>query len=82
MTESYRRRCKYCGKWIQIRQMPHGQWVAFEGYDTVHNCKNSTSKFTNANHSSSNYQRPYSSSGSSCMIASLCLIVTTFFLLI
>ena len=21
-----------------MRKMPHGQWVAFEGYDTVHDC--------------------------------------------
>ena len=35
---SYKRRCKFCGKWIQLRQMPGGQWVAFEGYDEIHNC--------------------------------------------
>ena len=35
---SYKRRCNVpgCGKWIQMRQMPAGQWVAFEGWDTVH----------------------------------------------
>ncbi len=35
---NYKRRCKHCGKWIQLRLMPHGQWVAFEGYDTPHEC--------------------------------------------
>lgn len=35
---SYHRRCKWCGRLIQLRQMPDGQWVAFEGYDTVHSC--------------------------------------------
>jgi hypothetical protein len=35
---SYYRKCKHCGRTIQLRQMPGGQWVAFEGYDHVHNC--------------------------------------------
>jgi hypothetical protein len=35
---SYHRKCKHCGRTIQMRQMPHGQWVAFEGYDTPHDC--------------------------------------------
>jgi hypothetical protein len=35
---SYYKKCKYCGRRIQMRQMPAGQWVAFEGYDTVHDC--------------------------------------------
>lgn len=38
MSESYSRRCKYCGKWIQMRKMPQGQWIAFDGYDSVHKC--------------------------------------------
>jgi len=38
MSSSYRRRCKKCGRWIQLRKMPKGQWVAFEGYDTPHDC--------------------------------------------
>ena len=36
--KSYNRLCKHCGRQIQLRQMPGGQWVAFEGYDKVHNC--------------------------------------------
>ena len=39
MTSSYSRKCKHCGRTIQLRKMPGGQWVAFEGYDTVHDCK-------------------------------------------
>lgn len=35
---SYHRECKHCGRLIQLRLMPGGQWVAFEGYDTVHDC--------------------------------------------
>ena len=40
MTEdrSYKRQCKDCGRWIQLRRMPHGQWLAFEGFDTPHDC--------------------------------------------
>lgn len=37
-AKSYRRRCKNCGRVIQLRPMPHGGWVAFEGYATVHDC--------------------------------------------
>lgn len=36
--KSYKERCKHCDRWIQLRHMPGGQWVAFEGYDTVHDC--------------------------------------------
>lgn len=36
--KSYFRKCKHCGRRIQMRQMPAGQWVAFEGYDTPHDC--------------------------------------------
>jgi len=35
---SYYRRCRYCGRLIQLREMPAGQWVAFEGYGTLHEC--------------------------------------------
>jgi hypothetical protein len=38
MSSSYKRQCKKCRRWIQLRQMPAGQWVAFEGYDTIHKC--------------------------------------------
>jgi hypothetical protein len=34
---SYNRRCRDCGRWINLRQMPQGQWVAFEG-DQQHKC--------------------------------------------
>ncbi len=36
--KSYHRRCRNCGRLIQLRRMPGGQWVAFEGYDQVHDC--------------------------------------------
>lgn len=35
---SYSRKCRYCGVRIHLRKMPAGQWVAFEGFDTVHRC--------------------------------------------
>lgn len=36
---SYIRYCKTCGDRISIRQMPHGQWVAFEpNSDVAHDC--------------------------------------------
>jgi hypothetical protein len=37
LASSYRRRCRYCSRWISMRQMPAGQWVAFEG-DGPHDC--------------------------------------------
>ncbi len=30
--------CKWCGERIHMRQMPHGQWVAFDGEESVHKC--------------------------------------------
>jgi len=41
---SYKRQCRKCRQWIQLRQMPGGQWVAFEGYDTVHRCSSTRQK--------------------------------------
>lgn len=35
---SYSRNCNRCGKRINLRKMPGGQWVAFEGYDSPHDC--------------------------------------------
>jgi hypothetical protein len=35
---SYSRKCRHCGRWVNLRQMPHDQWVAFEG-DSPHKCK-------------------------------------------
>ena len=36
---SYIRKCKYCNAKISIREMPDGQWVAFEYQtDTAHEC--------------------------------------------
>ena len=33
------RKCKYCGQPISLREMPAGQWVAFDlGTDNVHGC--------------------------------------------
>ncbi len=37
MSNSYTRHCRYCGRWISMRQMPAGQWVAFE-HEAVHDC--------------------------------------------
>lgn len=37
-SPSYFRRCKKCGARIHMREMPHGQWVAFDGRDSVHSC--------------------------------------------
>ncbi len=34
---SYTRLCRHCGRRINLRQMQHGQWVAFEG-DQQHIC--------------------------------------------
>jgi predicted DNA-binding transcriptional regulator YafY len=39
MSSSYYRNCKKCGRRIQLRQMPAGQWVAYEGYETIHDCR-------------------------------------------
>jgi hypothetical protein len=36
MSSSNYKKCKNCGQLIQFRKMPHGRYVAFEGYDTVH----------------------------------------------
>lgn len=44
MSDSYYRDCKWCGRRIQMRKMPGGQWLAFEGYATQHNCKKPVSK--------------------------------------
>jgi hypothetical protein len=37
MSNSYSRRCRHCNRWISMRQMPAGQWVAFEK-NQPHNC--------------------------------------------
>ena len=34
---NYNRNCKHCGRRINMRQMPHGQWVPFEA-DEPHDC--------------------------------------------
>ena len=46
-TGSYFRDCKWCGQRIHMRQMPHGQWVAFDGDESVHECGQS-SQYDNA----------------------------------
>lgn len=38
MANSYGRRCRTCRRWISMRRMPHGQWVAFEN-DEPHKCE-------------------------------------------
>jgi hypothetical protein len=37
MASSYSRRCRYCRRLISMRQMPAGQWVAFENNEP-HDC--------------------------------------------
>jgi hypothetical protein len=37
MVNSYSRRCRTCDRWISMRQMPHGKWVAFE-HNEPHEC--------------------------------------------
>lgn len=62
MSDSYSRRCKYCGKWIQMRQMPQGQWVAFDGYDSVHKCSRQYEQLLdhyNSNNSTNRSQPTY-----------------------
>lgn len=39
MASSYSKYCRHCNRRINLRKMPNGKWVAFEGYDTVHDCK-------------------------------------------
>lgn len=41
---AYRRPCRSCGKPINLRRMPGGQWVPFEGYDTPHKCDTATGR--------------------------------------
>ena len=42
---SYTRPCNKCGERISIRQMPHGQWVAFDvATDDQHKCSKKKSK--------------------------------------
>ena len=41
MATSYHRNCVNCGRRIQMRRMPAGQWLPFEGYDVVHVCGSS-----------------------------------------
>lgn len=38
--DSYFRDCIYCGQRIHMRQMPAGQWVAFDDASSVHDCRN------------------------------------------
>jgi hypothetical protein len=52
---NYSKRCRDCGRPINIRQMPHGQWVAFEGEDP-HKCDSPSSK--NRPHPKRNDQLP------------------------
>jgi len=55
MADSYNRRCVYCGKWIQMRQMPYGQWVPFNDDNTVHTCDRQFAEYNKENHPSKNY---------------------------
>lgn len=54
MGESYKRRCVYCGEWIQMRQMPQGQWVPFDDFNTVHKCDREFAVFERNSQSKSN----------------------------
>jgi hypothetical protein len=54
MAESYKRNCRSCARRIQMRRMPGGQWLAFEGYDTIHDCASAP---TRKERYSSSYQQ-------------------------
>ena len=41
-SNSYMTTCKWCGELIHMREMPHGQWVAFGGSELVHQCPDAT----------------------------------------
>lgn len=49
MSTSYPRNCRYCGRRIHMRQMPHGRWVAFDFDNQPHDCRSgkSTAKAPN-----------------------------------
>jgi len=36
--DSYFTTCKWCDERIHMRQMPYGQWLAFNADDSVHSC--------------------------------------------
>jgi hypothetical protein len=60
MSSSYYKSCNKCGRSIQLRQMPAGQWVAFEGYDKQHKCKKSpAAKSTPVKHTPANRKSAY-----------------------
>lgn len=64
MGSSYQRKCRDCGRRIQLRKMPAGQWVAFEGYNTQHNCKRPPrSKSSKISPSPDSQNSPYDSLG-------------------
>lgn len=42
---SYSRNCRYCGRGINLRKMPHGQWVPFEGSEQ-HKCQSAPANRT------------------------------------
>src|SRR5258706_5360832 len=37
-SSSYFTTCHGCGERIHLREMPYGQWVAFDGSDSTHKC--------------------------------------------
>jgi len=87
MGDSYSRRCKYCGKWINLRKMPHGQWVAFEGLDTIHECSHNYHEYSYSNPKSrqsftrisNNSNREKSGSSNSCINAIVIIVIIIVF---
>ena len=62
MADSYSRNCKWCGRRIHMRKMPAGQWVAFEGYDTVHDCEERPSRLSTPGYGRQSHRGEYSQS--------------------
>lgn len=57
-NESYFRDCRYCGELIHMRQMRHGQWVAFDAPERAHKC-GQTSEFSRSSYGSYSRSRSY-----------------------
>ena len=57
-NESYFRDCRYCGELIHMRQMRHGQWVAFDAPERAHKC-GQTSEFSRTRYGSYSRGRSY-----------------------
>ena len=85
---SYTKNCVKCGEKISLREMSHGQWVAFDaGTDTPHKHGKRTRKRTNSsktqpgalNINESNSIEP-TSNASKIIIAIIAIILVAYFL--